>query len=73
MGTSNEETRGDLVDAPRESIDTDNWEQSQAVPTVQTQDNTRIEFSKFIKGATANIPTALPLKWLANQPVWQEQ
>jgi hypothetical protein len=29
--------------------------------------------SIFIKGVIANIPSALPLKWLSNRPILQEQ
>ena len=44
-GIANEKIRGDMVDAPGEGIDTDDWEQSQAVPIIQTQDITGIEFA----------------------------
>jgi hypothetical protein len=33
----------------------------------------RNHISKCIKGATVDKPTALPLKWLSNRPVGQEQ
>ena len=46
-GTENEEIRVDMVTAPGESIDRENREQSQAVPSVQTQDMTGLSFQIY--------------------------
>lgn len=72
QGTANEEIKCDMVDAPREGINTGDRKKSQTVPMIQKQDH-RNQISKFIKRATADIPTVLPLKWLSNRPVLQGQ
>ena len=43
-GTSNEEIKCGMVDAPGEGIDTGGRDQPQSVPTVQKRDITEIAF-----------------------------
>ena len=43
-GKTHKEIRGDMVDASGEGIDTDDREQSQAVPMIKKQDIIGIEF-----------------------------
>lgn len=55
--------RVDTADAPGEGIDAGKRKDSQAEPTVKKKTGRHRDcISKFMKGATADIPTALPLK-----------
>lgn len=44
LGTAHEENKCDMIDVPGEGIDTGDEEKSQAVPVIQKQDITGIEF-----------------------------